>query len=82
MGARNPVPGLTWGLHSIRTANFAPRGPRTYGLWRIPFPDETIYPSAFPITSPANIMLPVVIVLVLLTALVATEPPSPGGSDN
>ncbi|MGH7944002.1 MAG: hypothetical protein ACREF9_03200 [Opitutaceae bacterium] len=41
---------------------------------------ETIYIPAFPIDClPA--MLAVVIVLLLLTALVATEPSSPGGGD-
>jgi hypothetical protein len=38
---------------------------------------ETLYTPPFP-----TAMLPVVIVLLLLTALVATEPSSPNGGEN
>lgn len=42
---------------------------------------ETIYNPAFPIAC-TFAMIPVVIVLLLLTALVATEPSSPNGGDS
>jgi hypothetical protein len=47
--------------------------------WTYSLLQETIYNQPFPTRSALLLpMLPVVIVLVLLTALVATEPSSPG----
>lgn len=41
--------------------------------------EETMYDWAFPTVRLHQAMIPVLIVLLLLTALVATEPTSPGG---
>jgi hypothetical protein len=46
---------------------------------RIPLCGKTIYVLPFDYTKP---MIAVVIVLLLLTALVATEPSSPGGGNS